>query len=120
MYISLYDLGLFLCVLVGIAVGGYLIAVLRQVLGVVGHVRTMLADHDKDVRKALALFPETLENVNALNVSLREMVDQTGDAFHLLQTEVTDTVDDLQANLETFITYAKLISDIIRGVFLKK
>lgn len=120
MYISLYDLGLFFCLLVAIAVGGYLIAVLRQVLGVVSHVRTMLADHDKDVRKALALFPETLENVNALNVSLKEMVDQTGDAFHMLQTEVTDTVDDLQANLETFITYAKLISDILRGIFLKK
>ncbi|MBP2639416.1 MAG: hypothetical protein H6Q66_367 [Firmicutes bacterium] len=120
MYISLYDLGLFFCLLVAIAIGGYLIAVLRQVLGVVSHVRTMLAEQDKDVRKALALFPETLENVNALTVSLKEIVDQTGDTVHVLQTEVTDTVDDLQASLETFITYAKLISDILRGIFLKK
>jgi len=120
MYISLYDLGLFLCILVGVAIGVYLVAVLRQILGVVSHVRTVFADHDKDVRKVLTLLPETLENVNALSVSLNEMVDQTGEAFHVLQTEVTDTVDDLQENLETFVAYAKMISDILRGLFLRK
>jgi hypothetical protein len=113
-------LGIFLGIIVGVGVGVYLIAVLRQVLGVISHVRTLLADHDKDVRKALELFPATLENVNALNISLKAMVDEAGDAFQLLQTEVTDTVDDLQQNLETFITYAKVISEVLRGIFLKK
>ncbi|HEY3423221.1 MAG TPA: hypothetical protein VGL27_00385, partial [Negativicutes bacterium] len=67
----------------------------------------------------LSLLPVALVNINLLSVSLTETADQTNRAFGLLQTDVTETVDDLQDSLETFIIYAKVIGGVFKSVFSK-
>lgn len=116
MYISLYDLGLVILFAVTVAVGIYLIAVLRRAFSVLGHVREILDTHDDDICATLSLLPETLTNVNELAASMRETAEQTSSAISLLQNDV---VDDLRDGLETFTVYAKIISDIFRAIFAK-
>jgi len=116
MYISLSDLGLFIFFSVTIIIAVYLIAVLRRILGVLGHIQGIFEAHDKDIQKTLSLLPEVLENVNELTANLKDTFNHTSDALCTLQD---DLLDDLQNGLETFAIYAKAIGSIFRTVFSK-
>lgn len=116
MYVSLYDLGLFILFAVAITVSAYLIAVLRQAFSVLSHVRGILDTHDQDICETLSLLPEALANVNDLAESLKTTAEQTSGAIQLLQNDV---MEDLRDGLETFTVYAKIIMDVFRAVFSK-
>ncbi len=116
MYISLYDLGLFILFAVALVVAIYLIIFLRRAIGVAGRVKEILDEHGDNIEESLALLPETLANVNALAVTLKETADQTSSAMQTLQD---DLVGNLRDGLETFAIYAKIIGDIVRAVFSK-
>ncbi|MDR3565811.1 MAG: hypothetical protein P4N59_30845 [Negativicutes bacterium] len=116
MYISLFDLGLVILFTITVVVSGYLIAVLRRALCVLGHVRGILDDHDEDIRATLTLLPETLANVNELASNFKETAEQTSSALSSLQNDV---VDDLRDGLESFAVYAKVIGDVLRMIFSK-
>lgn len=119
MYISFYDLGLFILFTVTLAVGGYLIAVLRRTFCVLGHVQGILDVHSDEIGKIISELPEALENVNELTISLKRSADLTTSAFGSLQNNVLDTVDDMRDGLESFIVYAKIIGEVCRTVFGK-
>ena len=119
MYISMYDIGLFIVILLILVIGGYLIAVLRQAFYVFDHVRGILSTHKNDIGESLSLLPEVLVNINALNVSLKGTADQTSSAFRSLQHDVTNSVDSLQDGVETIVIYAKVIGEIFRALFSK-
>ena len=119
MYISVYDLALMILFVVTITVSAYLIAVLRRAICVLGHVRVILDNHHEQIGEALSLLPETLENVNALAVSLKATSDETSSAFRSLQNDLVDTADNFRDGLETIVVYAKLIGDVVRAVFSK-
>lgn len=119
MYISLYDLGLFILFTVIIISGIYFIAVLHRVLGLLVYMREIIHTHNTDISETLTLLPKTLVNVSELAVSLKKAVDQTGNAVGVLQSDFTDTVDDLRDGLETVTLYAKVISEVFRAVFFK-
>ena len=119
MYISLYDLGMFILFTVALIISGYLIAVLRSAFCVLGQVRGIIAKHDDDINEMLSALPQTLTNINDLSVQLKETADQTNNAFGFLQNNLTDTVDELRDGWETFAIYAKVISEVFRTVFSK-
>ncbi len=119
MYITLYDCGLFVLILMTVIVSAYLIAVLRQAFFLFGHVRKILVTHDSDIHETLSLLPVTLANLNLLSISLTKTADQTSRAFQSLETDVIETVDDLHDGVETFIVYAKVIGEIFKSVFSK-
>lgn len=116
MYISLYDLGLFVLFAVIVVAGIFLIVFLRQAIRVVSHIQVILNNHEDNIQKSIAMLPETLANINSLASTLRETVDQTNNAMQTLQE---DLVDNLRDGLETFIIYAKVISEIFRVIFSK-
>lgn len=119
MYISFYDLGLFILFTVILTVSGYLIAVLHRTFCVLGHVRGILDTHRDDIGNIISELPETLENVNELTVSLKRSADLTTSAFGALQNNIIDTVDDMRDGLETFTLYAKIIGEVCKAVFSK-
>jgi len=119
MYITLYDVGLFIIYIIILIASGYLIAVLHRVLCVLGHVRGILTTHGDDIRQIISELPTALANVNELSVSMKEMIDQTNDAFGTLQNNLTDTVDDLRYGLENFVVYAKIVAEVCKAVFSK-
>ncbi|MBC8015046.1 MAG: hypothetical protein H7X79_04810 [Sporomusaceae bacterium] len=119
MYISFYDVGLFILFTVILTVSGFLIAVLRRTFCVLGHVQEILGVHSEDIGKIISELPEVLENVNELTVSLKRSADLTTSAFGSLQNNVLDTVDDMRDGLETFVVYAKIIGEVCRSVFGK-
>ncbi|MBP2663028.1 MAG: hypothetical protein H6Q71_976 [Firmicutes bacterium] len=119
MYISLYDVGFFILFVVLVVIGGYLIAVLRRVFGMLGLVRGILDTHQTDIGETVLLFKETLININELTVSLKETTDQTNRAVRALPGEFTDTVDDLRESFETFALYARIAGDVVKAVFSK-
>lgn len=114
MYISLYDLGLFILFASAVVVSIYLVAVLRRAFCVLGHIRGILDDHDEDIRESLELLPQALANVNELSVTLKEATDQTSSAIYSLQNNV---VEDLRDGMETFMVYAKVLGEIFRAIF---
>lgn len=119
MYISLYDLGLFILFVVLVVSGGYLIAVLRRALGILGLVRGVLDTHQGDIGETVSLFKETLTNLNELTISLKETTDQTNRAVRALPGEFTDTVEELRESFETFAFYARIAGDVIKAIFSK-
>lgn len=119
MYVSLYDLGWLILLMITIAVSGYLIAVLRQAFCILGHVRGILDAHGDDIRETLSLMPEALASINDLAMNLKETAAQTNDAFHYLQDDLGDTVNNLRDGLETVAVYGKVIGDAFRAVFSK-
>ncbi|HMM20437.1 MAG TPA: hypothetical protein PKA10_06835 [Selenomonadales bacterium] len=114
MYISLYDLGLFILFCSAVTVSIYLVAVLRRAFGVLGHIRGILEAHEEDVRESLALLPQALANLNELSVSLREATDQTSSAIYSLQNNLAE---DLRDGLETVLVYARVLGEIFRALF---
>lgn len=116
MYISVYDLALFILFLLIVVVSTYLIAVLHRAFCVLGHVREVLDAHKEDIHETLSVLPETLVTVNELAVSLKEASDETSHAFRSLQNDLTVTADDLRDRLETWVVYAKVIGQIFRSV----
>ena len=119
MYISLYDLGLFIVLIMVIIVSGYLIAVLHRAFCLLGHVRGVLNVHGDDIHEIISELPIALSNVNEITVSLKGIVDQTNGAFGSLQNNFTDTVDDLRYGVENFAIYAKILAEVCRSVFSK-
>jgi len=119
MYISLYDLGLFIIFMVILIVSGYFIAVLHRAFCVLGYVREILGSRGEDIHQIIAGLPEALANINKLSISLKAIADQANGTFDSLQTNLTDTVDDLRDGVETFMVYAKVLAEVCRAVFSK-
>jgi uncharacterized protein YoxC len=118
-YISLYDLALFILFVLLTVVCIYLIVFLRQGLAVLGMVRGVLESHQGDITETLTLLKETLANMNALTASLKETTEHTSKAVKAIPGEFTDSLEELQESFETFAFYAKLIVDIVKAVFVK-
>ncbi len=118
-YITLYDCGLFILIMITVIVSAYLIAALRQAFFLLAHVRKILITHDSDIHEMLSLLPIALGNINLLNVSLVKMADQTSRAFQSLETDIMDRVDNLHDGVKTLIVYAKVISGIFKSIFSK-
>lgn len=119
MYISLYDIGLFIAFIIITIVSSYLIVVLHRIFCVLGSVRQILDVHNEDIRQTIAGLPETLTNVNELAISLKETADQANGAFGSLHNNITDTVDDLRDGMEDIIVYGKVAAEIFRTIFSK-
>ncbi len=119
MYISLYDLGLFVLFAVLLVGGIYLIAVLRRVLCMLELVNGLVSAHQGEIRTTVTLLQETLTNINALTVSLKEATVQTTSAVRALPSEITDTVDDLRESFETFVFYARIAGEVVKAIFSK-
>ena len=119
MYVSLSDIGLFILFLLAIIVSVCLTFVLTRVFCVLGRVRSILEDHEDDIRETLSVLPEVLSNVNELSVTVKNTVSQTSTALSTIQDEFVDTVDDLRDGLETFSLYANVIGEIVRSLFSK-
>lgn len=119
MYISLYDLGMFIIFIIILIASSYLIAVLHRAFRLLGRVQGVLDTHSNDIRQTISELPIALAHVNELAVSLKETADQTNSAFGSLQNSLTDTVDDLRYGVETCIVYAKIIGEVYRAIFSK-
>ncbi|WP_371371824.1 hypothetical protein [Sporomusa aerivorans] len=119
MYISLYDLGLFILFAVLVTCGIYLIAVLRRVLCMLNQAQGILNAHQGDIGKTVSMFQETLININALTVTLQEATAQTTSAVRALPSEITETVEDLRESFETFALYARIAGEVVKSVFSK-
>lgn len=119
MYISLYDLGLFILFIVLLVVSGYLIAVLHRGFCVLGHVHSLIHAHKEDISEIIAGLPEALVNLNKLSISLKSIADQTSYAVGSLQENITDTVDDLRDGIENFSIYGKIFAEVFRAFFQK-
>lgn len=120
MYISLYDIGLFIAFSLLVIVGIYLIAVLHRTFAVLGSVSDILDSHEEDICQIIAELPGALANVNELSISLKETADQTNHAFGSLQHNITDTVEDLRDGMENIVVYGKVAAEIFQAVFAKK
>jgi hypothetical protein len=118
-YISLYDLGLFILISLTITASAYLIFVLRQAFFLFSQARKIFVAHDDDIRATLSLLPAALVNINSLCVSLAEMAGQTNRAFQSVQTDVLDTVDGLYEDLEKFSICFRVIGEFCRTLFSK-
>lgn len=118
-YISLYDLALFILFVLLAGVCIYLIAFLRQGLCVLGMVRGVLESHQGDITETLNLLKETLANMNALTASLKETTEHTSKAVRAIPGEFADSLEELQESFETFAFYAKIIVDVAKAVFAK-
>jgi len=119
MYISLYDVGLFMMFIIILIIGSYLIAVLHRTFCMLGHVRSVLDDHGDNIGQIISMLPATLANINGLVVSLKETADQANGALGSLQHNLIETVDDLRYGVENFAVYAKIIGEIWRAIFSK-
>ncbi len=119
MYISLYDLGLFILFIVLIVVSGYLIAVLHRTFCVLGYVQKLFNHHKDDIDEIISGLPDALVNLNQLTISLKAIADQTNHALDSLQDNITGTVDDLRDGIESFTFYGKIIAEVVRAIFPK-
>lgn len=119
MYISLYDLALFILFAGLVVIGIYIIAVLRRVLCLLHTVRSFLDKHQEDIDESIPLFKETLCNLKELTTSLKETTEQTNRAVRAFPVDITDTIDDLRESFETFAFYARLAKDVVKSIFSK-
>lgn len=119
MYISLYDIGLFIIFTILIVVCSYLVLVLHRTFCVLGSVKQILDGHNEEIEQTIAGLPETLANVNQLAISLKETADQANGAFGSLQHNITDTVDDLRDGMEDIIVYGKVAAEVFKTIFSK-
>lgn len=119
MYITLYDVGLFILFIIILLASGYLIAVLHRVFCLLGRVRGVLTVHSDEIHQTISELPVALANVNELSVSLKTIIDRTDGAFGSLQDNLTDTVDDLRYGVENFVAYAKIIGEVWKAIFSK-
>lgn len=116
MYISLYDLGLFILFFIALGVGFYLIATLRAILGVVMQVRGVIENQRESLEETIEVLPELLNNSNAVVLGLRKTVETTSSAVSYLEGNITDTVDRVQETAETALLYARCVADVVKAV----
>ncbi|MEN6414056.1 MAG: hypothetical protein ABFC84_15035 [Veillonellales bacterium] len=119
MYISLYDMGLFILFTVIVIAGCYLIAVLRRLFGLLGTVRDFFDAHNGDIGEMLSVLPKTLATVNELAFSVKNAIGQTSSALAPLQDDFINTVAELRQGLEPFLFYVKVIGKVFRRLFSK-
>lgn len=120
LYISLYDVGLLIMFVVFVAMGVYIIIVLRKVLCTLELVCGILAEHRGDITNTFTLLQETLANVNSLSNSFKEVTDQMNKPVRALPPEIISTVDDLRENIEVVTLYAQLVVDVVKALFSKR
>ncbi len=116
MYISLYDLGLLILFAIALAVGFYLIAVLRKLAAVVAQIHGMLADNRESIDSTLEVLPELLTNSNEVVAGVRKTVETANTAVACLEDNIVDTADKVQETIDTAMVYARCASEIVRAV----
>lgn len=119
MYISFIELGQAVLFILAVIAGGYLIAVLRRLLRVLGQVRDILEDNREPVGRTLSVLPDTLTSVQELAASVKETVEQTSSTVESWQGRVNSTVKDWRRNLESYAFYLNLLMEVLRTVFHK-
>ncbi|MDU4959487.1 MAG: hypothetical protein E6X17_02300 [Sporomusaceae bacterium] len=119
MYIALSDIALSILFCLALAIGLYLILVLRQTLQTVCRIRGIIDGHETALRQSLAQLPELLTNLNALSLSLKQSADLANSTLDSLHSEVAGTVDELRDGLETITLYSRAIGEIIKALFSK-
>ena len=116
MYISLYDLGLLILFAIVLAIGYYLIAVLRKLAAVVAQINGMLAENRESIDSTLEVLPELLSNSNEVVAGVRKTVETANTAVACLEDNIVDTADKVQETIDTAMVYARCASEIVRAV----
>ena len=119
MYITLSDLGLLLLFCLVVAIGIFLLLVLRQAFVTLNRIRNIITAQDTAIQQALSQLPVVLANINALTLSLKQSADMANTTLDSLQTDVAGTVEELRDGLETITVYSRAIGEIIKAVFSK-
>lgn len=117
MYISLYDLGLFILFVVFVIACLYAIVVLRRLLTTLKLVNGILSENRTDIGKTVALVQSTLVNINGLSEKIKEFTDKTEQSYNSLPLELIESVGDLRENIEVISLYVKLVFDSVKAVF---
>ena len=116
MYISLYDLGLLILFAIALAIGYYLIAVLRKLAAVVAQINGMLAENRESIDSTLEVLPELLSNSNEVVAGVRKTVETANTAVACLEDNIIDTADKVQETMETALLYARCAGEVAKAV----
>ena len=120
MYISFMELGQTVLFILAVIACGYLIAVLRRLLRVLGQVQDVVEANREPVGRTLSVLPDTLTSVQELAASVRATVEQTSSTMESWQGQVSSKVKDWHHNIESYAFYLNILMEVLRTVFPKK
>lgn len=120
MYISFIELGQTVLFILAVIACGYLIAVLRRLLRVLGQVQDVVEANREPVGRTLSVLPDTLTAVRELAASVKMTVEQTGSTVEAWQGQVADTVKDWRRSIESYSFYLNILMEVLKAVFYKR
>jgi len=113
MYISLYDLGLAILILVAILAAVYAVVALRQVAEMVADLRKILAANADNLNKSMAALPDLMKNASGLAESAQEQIDNIGSTVGVLGHSIADTAASFSEKTVTGVSFMRSLMDTI-------
>ncbi|MBS3898346.1 MAG: hypothetical protein KGZ76_05930 [Dethiobacter sp.] len=141
MYLSLFELGIFLAVVVVLAVGGFLLVALANLNRLVVHLNRKMTENSQHVqeiienlqvstadlrlltgalRKNQQLFeekiPGAINNLYAVSATIKNAGERVDDSLELVQTGLAETAATVMENTKDLLTYLRVASAGIRMI----
>lgn len=113
MYISLFDLGLAILIIVAILAAIYAVVALRQLSEMIGDVRKIMAANADNLNKSLTILPDVMKNASGLAASAQEQIDNIGSAVGSLGNSFAETAASLNEKTVTGVTFMRSMMDAI-------
>ena len=116
MFISLYDVGLLILFAMALAIGYYLIALLRKISGVIAQISGVIDENKNSVEATLEVLPNLLSNSNEVVLGVRKTVETASSAVTSMEDNLMDTADKVQETMDTALLYARCAGEVAKAV----
>lgn len=113
MYISLFDLGMAILIIVAIFAAIFAVIALNQLSGMIGDLRKIIAANSDNLNKSLAVLPEVMKNASGLAASAQEQIDSIGSAVGSLGSSLAETAASLNEKTVTGVSFMRSMMDTI-------
>ena len=113
MYISLFDLGMAILIIVAIFAAIFAVIALNQLSGMIGDLRKIIAANSDNLNKSLAVLPEVMKIASGLAASAQEQIDSIGSAVGSLGSSLAETAASLNEKTVTGVSFMRSMMDTI-------
>ncbi|HWR40245.1 MAG TPA: hypothetical protein VN611_12170 [Patescibacteria group bacterium] len=116
MYVSIYDVGLFIVFVMVLAIGFYLIAALKIIKRVMTQTSDVICANQKTFEIAHEVLPELMVNSSKMVQGALKMLESANSAVADVESSVVGNADKLQETIEMALVYAHYAAEMAKGV----
>ncbi len=114
--INLSSVAWFIIFCLAVAVGIFLIILIKNLIRVVSSVQKVIDNSAQNIEQTLEVLPQTLKSVDGVAVSAKTTLDKATSIVTNVEEGVTDTFDSFTFNAENIVNIVNIASSVVKSI----